>query len=164
MASINIIQKSFNSIRMADGNNEWRIKMSIKDLWEFPVPSTYIADGGVVLLYPGGDVQLLYDYYDEQEKNTVFHSGITFEGVQSFRHTTEKFLTSLNGTYDHLVEMIDSKWIKELREINKEVFDYWQLKHYAIFLDSHGLYEFVANNYKVLQTKRGGLNGLPKIE
>ncbi|ATW25304.1 hypothetical protein [Candidatus Formimonas warabiya] len=138
--------------------------MGTNKLWEFPVPSTCIAEGGVKLIYPGGDALLLFDYYDEEKNDAVFNSGIVFDAVQAHRHTTEKFIKSLLGAYDTLVEITDSEWVKELREINKEIADYWNIKHYAIFLDSNGLFEFIARDYKILETKEGGINGLFEVK
>ncbi|HHV09436.1 MAG TPA: hypothetical protein GXX75_04035 [Clostridiales bacterium] len=138
--------------------------MSNKRLWEFPVPSTNIAESGVVLIYPGGDAYLLFDYYDDTEDEAVLNSGIIFDSVQSHRHTSEKFIRSLRGSYDCLIEVVNSEWLREFQEINREVSDFWNLKHYAIFLDSNGLYEFLAGDYKIMETKAGRLDGLFKIE
>lgn len=138
--------------------------MKTKNLWEFPVPSTCIAEGGVILLYPGGDAWLLFDYYDENINDAVFNSGIVFDAVQAHRHSSEKFLRSLLGAYDTLVEIEDSEWVAQLREINKGIADYWNIKHYAIFLDSNGLYEFIARDYSILETKEGSINGLFEIK
>ena len=138
--------------------------METNKLWEFPVPSTCIADGGVNLIYPGGDALLLFDYYGEEKNDAVFNSGIMFDAVQAHRHTTEKFIKSLLGAYDSLVEITDSEWVKELREINNEIADYWNIKHYAIFLDSNGLFEFIARDYRILETKEGGINGLFEVK
>ena len=46
----------------------------------------------------------------------------------------------------------------ELREINKEIADYWDIRHYAIILDSNGIYEFIARDYDILDTKEGRLS------
>lgn len=129
--------------------------MDINKLLEFPVASTALAEGGVKLIYPGGDAWLLYDYYDKN--NTIFNSGILFDTVLAHRHTSEKLIKSLMGAYDYLVEILNSEWLEQLKEINKQTIDYWGLKHYAIFLDSNGLYEFIAKSYKILETKAGGL-------
>ncbi len=57
--------------------------MQTNKLWEFPVPSTYIADGGVKLIYPGGDALLLFDYYDK-EKNLLFLTQVLC--LMQFKH------------------------------------------------------------------------------
>jgi len=138
--------------------------MKVYKLWEFPVPSTCLADGGVKLIYPGGDAWLLFDYYDEKKDDTIFNSGIVFDAVQAHRHSSEKFTKFIFEAYDYLVEIVNSEWVNQLREINKEIADYWNIKHYAIFLDSNGLYEFIARSYKIMETKKGGLNGLSNVE
>lgn len=138
--------------------------MKVNKLWEFPVPSTCLADGGVKLIYPGGDAWLLFDYYDEKKDDTIFNSGIVFDAVQAHRHSSEKFTKFIFEAYDYLVEIVNSEWVNQLREINKEIADYWNIKHYAIFLDSNGLYEFIARSYKIMETKKGGLNGLSNVE
>lgn len=138
--------------------------MGFNKLWEFPVPSTCIAEGGVKLIYPGGDAWLLFDFYNENKNDALFNSGIVFDAVQAHRHVSEKFISSLYGAYDNLVEITDSEWVTQLREINKKIADYWDIKHYVIFLDSNGLYEFLARDFRILETKEGGINGLFEIE
>ena len=138
--------------------------MKSNELWKFPVPSTCIAEGGVKLFYPGGDAWLLFDYYDEEKNDAIFNSGIVFDAVQAHRHTTEKFTKFIEGTYDCLIEIVDSKWIEELRGHNKEIADFWGIKHYVIFLDSNGLFEFAARGYKILETKEGSINGLFEVK
>ena len=138
--------------------------MRSNKLWEFPVPSTCIAEGGVKLIYPGGDAWLIFDYIDENKNDAVYNSGIVFDAVQAHRHSSEKFIKSLLGAYDCLIEIIDSVWVAQLKELNKEKADYWNIKHYAIFLDSNGLYEFIARDYKILETKEGSINGLFEVK
>ena len=132
--------------------------MEIKELWVFPVPSSAIAEGGVQLIYPGGDALLLFDYYNENRNEKVFNSGILFQMAQAHRHRSEMFLSTLMDAYDRLVEIVDSDWVVEFKRINRRVADYWDIKHYAIFLKSNGLYEFLASDFTILDTKEGGLS------
>ena len=139
--------------------------MKTNKLWVFPVPSTSIHNGGVRLLYPGGDAWLVFDYYDI-ENNYTYNSGILFEGVQAHKHICEKFLESeseqnvkfIMNAYDTLVEFVDSDWIKYLQKLDKKTADYWNIKHFGILLDSNGFYEFIARSYKILERKEGGLD------
>ena len=101
--------------------------MKINKLWAFPASSTSIHNGGVRLLYPGGDVWLIFDYYDI-ESNSIYNSGIVFEGVQAHKHICEKYLESeteqnvnfIMNAYDTLVEFVDSDWIKYLQKLDKK--------------------------------------------
>ena len=124
--------------------------------WNFPVPTTCIASG-VHLIHDGCDALLSFDYYDENKGDAVFNSSILFKGTQAHRHTSEKFLTSVGDAYDTLVEIVDSAWTKEFHSINKEISNYWKIKHYAIFIDSYGLYEFIAKGHELLKENAGEL-------
>jgi len=47
------------------------------------------------------------------------------------------------------VEVIDSEWLEELKSINPENFYFWNPKHYALYLDRFGLYQFIARLFEV---------------
>lgn len=134
--------------------------MKVKELWVFPVPSSAIAEGDVQLIYPGDNAWLLFDYYDVNGNGAVFNSGILFHTPEAIRHRSEMFSINLMDAYDRLVEIEDSDWVAGFRLINRQAADYWKLKHYAIFLKSYGLYEFLASDFTILDTKEGGLNEL----
>ena len=138
--------------------------MRVKELWHFPVPSAGGLATDVKLCYPSENAKtiLLFDYYDstfydEKGYDEVFSTGIQFDMAQALRHFSEKFVTSFDA-YDKLIEILDSEWVTELKRVNNEVADYWNIKHYAILLDSNGLYEIIASGYKILETKKGYLN------
>ena len=59
-------------------------------------------------------------------------------------------------TYDNLVEVKDSEWVKELKENTSEMFrSTWDMHHYMIFLDSSGCYEVVAQSWEALPEEEG---------
>jgi len=130
--------------------------MKLKELWTFPVSSTQIYSG-VNMLYPGANAVLIFDYNDNDK---VYKSGILFKMVKAFKHLSEGF-GYLNGAYDKLIEIEDSEWSAELSKTNP----YWEknynykLRHFAIFLDSNGLYEFIAHDFKIFESKIGELEG-----
>ena len=126
--------------------------METKKLWRLPVPSTAIE--GTKLIYPGGDACLLFEYYDEIDQK-FYHSGILFDAVQAHKHTTEAFTSSIMGAYDTLVEIVDSEWIAKLQKINRQAAALWRIRHYVLFLKSAGLFEFIARNYRIMETKEG---------
>lgn len=128
--------------------------MSIQKLWEFPVPSNCIANG-VVLIYAGGDAIIKFDYFDENENGVIYNGSIRFKSVMAHRHSTEKFTNFIQGAYDTVIEIQNSKWAKELYKLNPEDSKYWDIKHYAIYLDSFGLYEFIAQKFIQQNTTKG---------
>lgn len=130
--------------------------MNLLELWNFPVPSNCI-NSGVSLTFSKGDAMLLFDYFDEDIDDKVFNGGLIFETSVAHRHSSEKFTKYVSGTYDKLVEMEDSHWLKELTNISPEWAKQWEIKHFAIYLDGYGLYEFIATGYKLIDTKEGAL-------
>ena len=50
---------------------------------------------------------------------------------------------------DKVVEVIDSEWLEELKKINEEDFSYWKPKHYILYLDGFGMYQFIAQSLEV---------------
>lgn len=125
-----------------------------KTLWTFPVPSNCIYTG-VKLIHEKAKIKLIFDYYDEDNDDKVFNGQIEFESVIAHRHTTEKFTNFIKGTYDNLCEISESEWLSHFEKLSPEWASTNQLRHYAIYLDSYGLYEFVAGDYEVGETKRG---------
>ena len=126
--------------------------------WTFPVPSTSIYSG-VQLLYPGANAILLFDYYNENNTDTViYNSSIKFEMVRAFKHHSEGFKV-INEAYDNLIEIMDSEWVNQLKTINRHwnMHKLYKLRHFAIYLDSNGLFEFVANDFKVCKKNVGKL-------
>ena len=129
--------------------------MTTKKLWKFPVPSTAIRE--TKLICSGTGAQLLFSYDDIHHNDVLLHSGITFDMPQAYRHSSEAFVTSLMDAYDYLVEVEGSEWVAGMKKTNPRIADFWKIKHYAIFLKSNGLFEFIARGFKMLGTEMGPL-------
>lgn len=132
--------------------------MSNEVVWTFPVPSNCIYST-VRLLHEKTRINLAFDYYDEEDDDKVYNGFIEFVGVGNYRHSTEKFTRFVKGTYDNLCVVRDSEFLKTISMISPEWFDEFNMKHYAIYLDSYGLYEIVASSFEVSELKRGSLDG-----
>lgn len=74
---------------------------------------------------------------------------IEFVSVIGFKQTSPRFTPQLYGAYDKVVEVIDSEWLEELKEINLEDFSFWKPKHYVLYLDGFGMYQFIAQSFEV---------------
>lgn len=115
-------------------------------LYEIPVPSTDL------LRSPrfedlGGRAVLSYEYLDS---GASIRGGIEFENVRAYRHRAEIHCTGwhIDGAYDTLVEIKDSRWAAEVRqETAKGWKTEWALHHYLIYLDSAGAYEVLAESW-----------------
>ncbi|MCL6605222.1 MAG: hypothetical protein K6T94_20350 [Paenibacillus sp.] len=130
--------------------------MKLEEQWVFPVPSNCISTS-VTLTYKQGDAVLLFDFYDEEKNDKVFNGGIKFISTIAHRHSSEKFTKYVSGTYDKLVKIEESNWVDELQEMSPE----WAkngLNHFALYLDSYGLFEFVAQEFCILDIKEGVLS------
>src|ERR1035437_9238490 len=132
--------------------------MNSKELWKIPVPST--AVGRAQMLYAGADALLRFDYSDEAHNDMEFNTGIIFKTVFGFRHDSEGFAMTVMDAYDRLVEIVDSDWTAEYRKTNPRIANLFDIKHYAIFLKSCGLYEFISKDYTILKVSEGDLNEL----
>lgn len=129
--------------------------MEIKNLWNFPVTATSIMN--VHFIHKNADVLILFDYYDENNNDVVSNGSIEFKTVVAYRNTDEKFTKSLNGAYATLVEYSHSEWLNELIRHCPEWAKTWGIRHFAIYFDSYGLYEIIASDYKILESKEGPL-------
>ena len=81
--------------------------MEIKELWKFPVPSTYIAEGGVRLIFPGGPAILLFDYYDEDENIYVISRLIEGQFPDYNRVIPKEFKTHVNINKNEFQSALD---------------------------------------------------------
>ena len=85
--------------------------------------------------------------YDEND--VICETEIKFISVIAFKQNLPRFTSELYNAYDKVVELIDSKWLKELKKIDKEEFTYWNPKHYILYLDGFGMYQFIAQSLEV---------------
>lgn len=93
------------------------------------------------------DVKIIIKGYDEND--VICETEIKFITVIGFKHTSPRFTSELYDAYDKVVEVIDSDWLEELKKINEEDFAYWSPKHYVLYLDGFGIYQFVAQSLEV---------------
>lgn len=73
---------------------------------------------------------------------------IKFTSVVGFEFSLAGFSRTA-GAYDKVVEVIDSEWKETFKVNNAEKFSYWNPRHYAIYLDGYGLYQFLAKDVVV---------------
>ena len=93
------------------------------------------------------NVKIIIKGYDEND--VICETEIKFISVIDFKQTSARFTPKLYGSYDKVVEVIDSEWLEELKKINEEDFSYWKPKHYILYLDGFGMYQFIAQSLEV---------------
>jgi len=94
------------------------------------------------------DVKIDIEGYDEEDNLNKIT--ITIISVLCIKKTSARFTPRLYDSYDRIVELIDSEWLKELKEINEEDFNYWKPRHYILYLDGIGMYQFVGQRFEVV--------------
>lgn len=94
------------------------------------------------------DVKIDIEGYDDEDNLNKIT--ITIISVLCIKQTSARFTPRLYDSYDRIVEVIDSEWLKELKEINEEDFNYWKPKHYILYLDGIGMYQFIGQRFEVV--------------
>lgn len=95
----------------------------------------------------GKDVILSYDFEQEdgeyEWKNITFVETISYK-ISKMSCVSEEALKS----YNSVSEVLQSSWLEEIKYCfrGSQPFEY---KHYLIFFDDYGTYEFIAKNLNV---------------
>ena len=80
-------------------------------------------------------------YDDEGRINKV---RVELDSVLCYKRTSARFTPKLYDSYDKVVEILDSDWLNEIKAINNEDYDFWKPRHFILYLDEIGMYEFIA--------------------
>jgi len=123
-----------------------------KNLYTVPVPSTDFSqeaywDG------KGASPAIRFAF----KKDRVEYQGrIEFQKVLVMQKRAERCCKAwhIEGTYDTLVEIENSTWVKEIQsDISERWRDGRKTQHYMIYLDSVGCFEIIAESWTALITK-----------
>lgn len=87
------------------------------------------------------------------EENKLRNIVIRFISVICSQRTSARFTPKLYDSYDRVVELVDSEWLEELKGINEEDYNYWKPKHYIMYLDEVGMFQFIAQGFEVIENK-----------
>ena len=122
------------------------MKSEIK--YELPVFSSSLEKNPIIEFE---DMNMKIELIGMDEESRLRKIVIKFNSVLCNKHVTARFTPILYDSYDRIVELLDSEWLEELKNINKEYFNYWNPKHYIIYLDGAGLFQFIAQGYEVIE-------------
>jgi hypothetical protein len=114
-----------------------------------PTPSTAIVSD-VELTTDGGSAALRFAF---DRNGVIFRSGVSFSRVRASRWRAEGHCTAwhIEGAYDTVVEILESPWIDELQNSQStRSIRSWTMRHFMLYLDSAGCFEFVAESYALL--------------
>jgi len=124
--------------------------MQINKLWTLPVLSSEIEEG-ININNEGMD--MILSFYINHENEIKRNFEIRFKSVLCHMHTSERFTKKLYDSYDTLVCLEGSEWLNNLKILNPRDFDYWNPKHFVIYFDSVGQYQFIASDFLVCEIK-----------
>lgn len=116
--------------------------------YELPIFSSTLEDDPIIE-FDEIDMKIILTGGDEQGK--LKKITLKFHSVICFKRTSARFTPKLFDSYDRIVELVDSEWLKELRGINEEGFNYWSPRHYIIYLEGVGMFQFIAKKYEVIE-------------
>ena len=115
--------------------------------------------GDIRLTAGSVDVQVEYEYFDASECKMV--GIIMFESAIAHRFRNEMHSAGyVNGSYDTIIEVKNSHWLKELRTVEAPgtLYGVSEKTHYALFLSSNGYIEVAAESVKLLPSRQGVLS------
>lgn len=127
--------------------------MKIKELWALPPNCLY----EVRLSHNSLKIKISLEYYNEEDEE-IYNNYIEFDGVITYKYSSEKFSNYIINSYDTLCILENSSLIKELSEKSPEWFSINEKYHFVIYLDSYGQYEIVATSFEISESKRGHLS------
>jgi hypothetical protein len=87
-------------------------------------------------------------------------SGIQFNRVAALRKRGELCVSAwhIEEAYDTLVEVKNSEWLLEIqRDVPEHFLGDWKVRHFMIYLDSVGCFEFLAEEWRALPEKDEGV-------
>jgi hypothetical protein len=110
-------------------------------------PSTAITSE-VVFEFAYGSVTLRFEY---DKDGLSYRGGVEFGRVRAYRFRAEGHCSAwhIEGTYDTIVEIEDSDWIKELRAEVADGQDIFEMHHYMLFLDGSGCFEVIGGSWSL---------------
>lgn len=112
---------------------------------ELPAPSTALTEG-VTFLRRGRRVSLTMSFsWEDVESSWI----LQFQNVRADSHLTEAACTAwhIRDVYDTVCEIEDSEWGNSVSEVVQDhSHEEAQLKHYMVFFDGEGVFEFIAGD------------------
>lgn len=110
-----------------------------------------------------GDIKIVFDgltlvaEFEYRDSGVDYIGSIRFNDVLAHRFRNAMHSRGLDtGSYDSLVEISESLWLQQLREMAPDgSTDIEGKKHFAVFFSSNGYLEVVAQSAECLKTREG---------
>jgi hypothetical protein len=114
----------------------------------YELPTAWLTDTDPVLEDSGQYVSIWFTYYDPGRE---IRTGLRFTTPRAYRWRAEGHSTvwHMEGAYDILVEVVDSEWVRELKESQMDETP-WTIRHFLIYIEDSGAYEIAAESWSLL--------------
>jgi hypothetical protein len=120
-----------------------------KMLWQLPVPSTALLDGGPVFEERmGREIALRISYETEDEVETV---ALVFVGVEAYKVTYDRARgDEMLEAYDRLLDQGETSWLGEITgNLRQHGADAATLTHMIINFDDGPCYEVICRSHRL---------------
>jgi hypothetical protein len=120
-----------------------------KTLWQLPVPSTALLDGGPVFEKRlGREITLRMSYETEESVQAVV---LVFAGVEAFKVTYDRARGDwMLEAYDRLVDQGQTSWLGEITgNLRQHGADAAALTHLIINFDDGPCYEVICRSHRL---------------
>ena len=121
----------------------------MKTLWQLPVPSTALLDGGPVLEKRlRREIALRISYELEDEMETV---ALVFVDVEAFKVTYDRARGQwMLAAYDRLLDQGETSWLDEITgNLRQHGADSAALTHLVINFDDGPCYEVICRSHRL---------------
>ena len=98
--------------------------------YELPIFSSSLVQDPIIDFK---DMNIKIELIGMDEEDRQRKIPIEFDSVLCNKHTSAKFTPKLYDSYDRIVELEDSEWLMELKNLNRKDFEYWNPKHYVMY-------------------------------
>lgn len=117
--------------------------MKAKKLIDLGLPPTGAED--VIITADGAGILITFS----NDKNSIYKvRNIIFVVATAYRFRDEMHsLGRVDESYESLAEIMESDWIKEIKEIEPPLNYIFRKRHFALFLIDYGYYEIISSNY-----------------
>lgn len=131
--------------------------MNTRTVLELPISDS--GCGGIRVSSSSLNLRVEYEYFSEELKKDLVGS-FRLLGVTAYRFRNEMHSAGFSeGSYDNLVEIIESEWTQELLSI--EPSGIWgsveHKRHFAVLFSSNGYLEVIADGFEELPWREGRL-------
>lgn len=118
-------------------------------LWELPLPSSGRTKGPHLGVEPGRVHTLTFE--GEDIEGMLHTIELMFSDVKAFKCSYLHALSAemIQSSYDRLVELGDSDWLKEVRKEAAPHRSSESLRHLRICFDDGPCYEFICTEYQI---------------